>query len=59
MIVLITLAVVMTVVFLFWSVNAKRKKAADTVPQYICSHCGEKHCDCHRDSVASQGPGNS
>lgn len=31
-----------------WMVLSRKKTAVENVPQYICTHCGEKHCDCHR-----------
>lgn len=35
------------VFLLFWLVFPKRSADTPKPTRYICSHCGEKHCDCH------------
>lgn len=38
---------VLGVFLLFWLVFPKRSANNQKPTRYICSHCGEKHCDCH------------
>lgn len=32
-----------------WVLWLKRARSDTKKPVFSCSHCGEKHCDCHRD----------
>lgn len=49
--VVLTLVMVLGVVILigvgFWVMLSKEKAATEKPKRYVCSHCGEKHCDCY------------
>lgn len=45
---LIVFAIVLAVFIFLSIVLLKKQKKQDAQPQYICSHCGEKHCDCQK-----------
>jgi len=34
---------------LLWAVLSRRKGRRNDPPVFICSHCGERHCECHKD----------
>lgn len=44
---LIVLGAALIVFVLYRTLQSNRKTEVEAVPQYVCSHCGEKDCDCH------------
>jgi len=43
----IVVGAVLLAAFMFWVIRSKKKAALENTPRYVCSRCGEKHCDCN------------
>ena len=45
---LIVFAIVLAVFAFLCIVLFKKQKKQENQPQYICSHCGDNHCECQK-----------